>query len=809
MNRNICIHGHFYQPPRENPWLEEIEIQDSAHPYQNWNERIAAECYFPNTSSRILDFHGRIAAIVNNYSKMSFNFGPTLLSWMEKNEEEVYRSILAADKISQENFSGHGSAIAQVYNHIIMPLANSKDKRTQIFWGIKDFEHRFKRSPEGMWLSETAVDIESLELLAEYGIKFTILSPYQAHRVRAIGEDSWQDSSVGKVDPKNAYLCNLSSGKSITIFFYDGPISQEVAFGDLLKDGAKFAQRLMGSFSLKDSETQLVSVANDGESYGHHHKFGNMALSFLIDHIEKNKMSNITIYGEYLEKNPPEYEVEIIENTSWSCSHGVERWRADCGCNVGTDPKWNQKWRVYLRQAMDWLRDEIKQIYVKEFIGFVKDPWDARDDYISVILDRNKESLEQFFERHSKSKLSEDQQIKSLKLLEMQRHAMLMYTSCGWFFDDISGIEPVQIMQYAARTIQLAKEVSGIDLEEKYISLLDKAKSNIPKKKNGGKIYNVFVKPSVIDLLNVGAHYAISSLFQDHSERERIYSYIVGSEIYEKYGVGKQKLIIGKALVESQITFEKESINFVVLSFGDYNLSVGVRKHTEDHYFSIIHEEIKDSFMHNNVPEVINLINRYFSESSYSLWDLFKNEQGKAMTHIFEGTLNYIELNFRQIYDQYYPLMQIRKKTKMPLPKALAMTVEFILNRDILEIFEEEMINIEKLEMLVKEINRWNFMRDRENLELVTSKKISDMMDKLINSFGDVVLLENIEMTLGILSKLSLEIDLWKAQDLYFRLGKKLFAVMETKAKEKDKTAIRWLDAFNKLGERLEVNICT
>ena len=208
-------------------------------------------------------------------------------------------------------------------------------------------------------------------------------------------------------------------------------------------------------------------------------------------------------------------------------------------------------------------------------------------------------------------------------------------------------------------------------------------------------IFAVEIKvPSVIDLLNVGAHYAISSLFQDHSERERIYSYIVGSEIYEKYGVGKQKLIIEKALVESQITFEKESINFVVLSFGDYNLSVGVRKHTEDHYFSIIHEEIKDSFMHNNVPEVINLINRYFSESSYSLWDLFKNEQGKAMTHIFEGTLNYIELNFRQIYDQYYPLMQIRKKTKMPLPKALAMTVEFILNRDILEIFEEEMIII-------------------------------------------------------------------------------------------------------------------
>lgn len=807
MNRNICIHGHFYQPPRDNPWLEEIEIQDSAHPYQNWNERITAECYFPNTASRILDSHGRIAAIVNNYSKISFNFGATLLSWMEKNDEEVYRSILAADKVSQNNFSGHGAAIAQVYNHMIMPLANEKDKRTQILWGIKDFEHRFKRKPEGMWLAETAVDIATLDILAECGIKFTILSPYQAYRFRPIGKDDWNDASEGRVDPKNPYLCNLSSGKSIVLFFYDGPISQEVAFGDLLKDGAKFAQRLMGAFSNHESGPQLVNIANDGESFGHHHKFGNMALSFLIDHIEKNKMADITIYGEYLEKYPPLHEIEIIENTSWSCSHGVERWKADCGCNVGANSKWNQKWRVHLRQAMDWLRDEIKQIYVKEFIEFVKDPWEARDDYISVVLDRDRENVSRFFERHSNSKLSEDQQVKSLKLLEMQRQAMLMYTSCGWFFDDISGIEPVQIMQYAARTIQLAKEVSGIGLEDKYVRILDKAKSNVPESKNGGKIYSVFVKPSVIDFLNVGAHFAISSVFQEYQDKERIYSYTIDNETYERYGVGKQKLIIGKAFVVSEITFEKKVINYVVLYFGDYNLSVGVRRHTDDIYFAIIHDEIKSSFMQNNVTEVINLINRYFGDNSYSLWDLFKNDQGKAMTKIFEGTLNYIELNFRQIYDQYYPLMQI-KKTKMHLPKALAMTVEFILNRDILEIFENEEINVEKLEKLVTEINRWSFMRDRENLELVASNKISDMMGKLINSFGDVVLLENIEATLGTLSGLSLEMDLWKAQDLYFKLGQKLLTVMQDKAKEKDPTAIRWIESFENLGKRLNVKIC-
>ena len=449
MERYICIHGHFYQPPRENPWLEDIEIQDSAYPYHDWNERITAECYAPNSASRNLDGEGRILDIVSNYSRISFNFGPTLLSWMEHSAPETYQAILEADKQSIDWRSGHGNALAQVYNHIIMPLASTRDRRTQILWGIRDFEYRFRRPPEGMWLAETAVDNETLDLLAEYGIKFTILAPRQAWRVRKIGTGKWKDVSGSRIDPSRAYLCRLPSGRTINLFFYDGPISQAVAFENLLKKGEDFAHRLLSGFSDQRTWPQLVHIATDGETYGHHQRFGDMALAYALNHIEGNGIARITNYGEYLEKHPPTHEVQIFENSSWSCVHGIERWRDDCGCNSGGHPGWNQAWRKPLREALDWLRERLSFIYENAASEYLKDPWEARDRYIGVILDRSKENVEKFFQAHSAKPLSHDEKILVLKLLEMQRHAMLMYTSCGWFFDELSGLETVQVIQYA------------------------------------------------------------------------------------------------------------------------------------------------------------------------------------------------------------------------------------------------------------------------------------------------------------------------------------------------------------------------
>ncbi len=360
--RFICIHGHFYQPPRENPWLEEVEFQESAQPYHDWNERVTAECYAPNAVSRVMDSQERIIGLINNYSRISFNFGPTLLYWLERHQPDVYDSVLNADRESMNNFSGHGSAIAQVYNHMIMPLANRRDKETQVKWAIGDFQRRFKRNPEGMWLPETAVDIETLEVLAQNKIKFTILSPHQAARIRKIGDKDWTEVSNGNgnktIDPRRAYMCNLPSGNKINLFFFDSIVASEIAFGNLLQNGEAFAKKLIESFKENGAEPFIESVASDGELYGHHRPHGDMTLAYCIYYIVSNESAKLTNYAEFLERFPPLFEVEINENTSWSCSHGIERWRSDCGDSMGHEG-WHQGWRKPLREAMDWLRDTI------------------------------------------------------------------------------------------------------------------------------------------------------------------------------------------------------------------------------------------------------------------------------------------------------------------------------------------------------------------------------------------------------------------------------------------------------------------
>jgi alpha-amylase/alpha-mannosidase (GH57 family) len=501
MERCVCIHGHFYQPPRENAWLESIERQESAYPYHDWNERVTAECYLPNASSRILDKDGYIERMVNNYASMSFDFGPTLLDWLEKSDPTVYRGIIDADRQSRQHFSGHGSAMAQAYNHIIMPLANHRDRYSQVAWGIRDFERRFGRKPEGMWLPETAVDLETLDIMAELGIIFTVLAPHQAGRVRQIGARNWKNVPHATIDTTRAYVIHLPSQRRMNIFFYDGPISHAVAFEDVLKSGDAFARRLTGAFSGKSDHPQLVNIATDGETYGHHHRFGDMALAFALEHIKTNNLAEVTNYSEFLEKFPPTHEVAIIEKTSWSCVHGVDRWWSACGCKAGTGshPDWNQAWRTPLRNAFDWLRDRLAGKYEEAAGRFFKDPWAARNGYIDVILDRSPQSKRNFFGRYAARELNEAGQTTALKLLEMQHHAMLMYTSCGWFFDELSRPEPLQVIQYAGRAVQLAQDLFGGGVEEGFLKILEQAKSNIPEQGDGRLIYERLVRPAMIE----------------------------------------------------------------------------------------------------------------------------------------------------------------------------------------------------------------------------------------------------------------------------------------------------------------------
>src|SRR5437879_5015989 len=544
-DRYVCIHAHFYQPPRENPWLEAIEIQDSAYPYHDWNERVTAECYAPNAASRILGGEQKIMDIVNNYSKISFDFGPTLISWIETKIPRLYKAIQAADRETCERFGGHGAAMAQGYNHMILPLAHARDKCTQVIWGIQDFADRSGRYPEGMWLPEPAVDVQTLGTLAAQKIRFTVLAPHAAKQVRAIGTSDWKDISGGQIDPSRAYLANLPSGRSIVLFFFDGPISHAVAFENILMRGEDFAQRLAGGFSDERKWPQLTNIATDGETYGHHRAHGDMALSYSLRHIETQNLAQLTFYADFLEKHPPTHEVEIVDNTSWSCVHGIERWRSNCSCNSGR-PGWNQEWRAPLREAFDWLRDTLTPKFEQAAGALFADAWRARDQYISVILDRSQDSVGRFLHEQASHELKDCERVQALKLMELQRHLMLMYTSCGWFFDELSGLETVQAIQYSGRAVQRAQALfDGPKIEEEYLNKLALAHSNIAEQGDGRKIYENFVRPAMIGLNEVGAHYGISSLFESYAPQSQTYCYQIHQEDHTMLSAGK----IGRAHV--------------------------------------------------------------------------------------------------------------------------------------------------------------------------------------------------------------------------------------------------------------------
>jgi alpha-amylase/alpha-mannosidase (GH57 family) len=807
LNRYVCIHGHFYQPPRENPWLEELELQDSAYPYHDWNQRITAECYAPNIASRILDRDRQIINIVNNYAKISFNFGPTLLNWLAKHQPDVHDAIVEADLESQKKFSGHGNALAQVYNHLIMPLANSRDKQTQIIWGIKDFQSRFKRQPEGLWLAETAVDLETLELLATYEIKFTILAPNQAKRVRKLGGKSWRDVSGAQIDPKMPYQVNLPSGKTIAVFFYDGPISQNIAFGGLLNNGEEFANRLLGAFVQQPDDAQLVQIATDGETYGHHHRYGEMALSYCLYHLENKRLATLTNYAEYLEKYPPTFEAEIYENSSWSCAHGIERWRSDCGCNSGLNCNWRQQWRGPLREAMNWLRDELIKIYEPHMKMLVGDPWKIRDEYIEIILDRSEEKLRQFLSRQAGRELSWPEQVKARQLLEMERNSLLMFTSCGWFFDDISGIETIQVMLYAARAMQLAKEISGYDLEQEYIKRIEAAQGNVVGLGNGAIIYQKYVQPETLDLLRVGAHYAISSLFEDYAVNTKLFSFWADQQMFERLVNQEQTLSIGRSHIFSVITAEECDVDFAVLHLGGEEIVGGVRRRVEGDDFQSLRQSIKEAFKREDYHTVISYLDRYFGRFRFSLLHLFKDEQRKILSQVAAPGLRQVKASLRQIFDQHQATMRSMNKLRMPLPMALYTTARFVFNDSLRTILEAEDFDLGSFRALVNEVADWPLKLDKKTLSYYAGKVVNRLMARTFAFPENIDWLRKVLLSLKTFQDFPLcfELDLWQAQNFYFKVGKKLYNEMRRRADQGLAEAKEWLELFDSLGDSLQV----
>ncbi len=495
MKKFICVHGHFYQPPRENPWTGEVDEEPSAAPFHDWNERIAKECYEANVRAPFLNAKGEATTFVNNFKLISYDIGPTLLSWLKRKNPVTYSAIVQADRESAAVNHGHGNALAQVYNHVILPLAKKRDKFTQIYWGIADFEYHYGRKPAGMWLSETAVDRESLAIMAEQGIHYTLLAPHQAKRVRKVGFAShWQALHHEAVDSRRAYRILLEGGKLFHIFFYNAPISRAIAFNGLLHSGDQLANQLMNAFGRQDS-SQLVSTATDGETFGHHHRFGEMAIAYGLKKIQQHHLARLTNYADFLERTGSAWEVDIYENSSWSCSHGVERWRADCGCRLNHEAGWNQKWRAVLREAFDWLQDQVDQIFEVQGGKLLKDPWQARNEYIRVILDPASDmERKKFLSRNAKRGLLAEDELRIWRLLEAQKFSLFMFTSCGWFFDDISGIEPVQVMKFALRAMELVQPDAKNQLEPAFSQILAGAKSNVPEKGTGKDVFEKFVK---------------------------------------------------------------------------------------------------------------------------------------------------------------------------------------------------------------------------------------------------------------------------------------------------------------------------
>ena len=740
---------------------------------------------------------------------MSYNFGPTLLSWMEEFAPMAYERIVKSDIASRKLHGGHGNAIAQVYNHMIMPLANERDKQTQVKWGKKDFEYRFGREPEGMWLAETAVDDDTLRVLVENGIKFTILSPYQAQSIRKEGENNWQDVSWGNIDPARSYRYYIKSapGKYIDLFFYDGAISKSVAFDELLKDGNKFVNRLKDGISTLRNYPQLINIATDGESYGHHTKFGDMALAYAMKLKVKDAGFIITNYAEYLEKYRSDWEVDIKPVSSWSCFHGVGRWSDDCGCSTGGHPGWNQKWRKPLRNALDYLRDETISIFKKFGKKYFLNPELTRDNYINVILDRSETSVKSFQEEFFVPDLDNEQKIQAMELLEIQRQAMLMYTSCGWFFSEISGIETVQIMKYAARVMQLAKTFVKKDLETKFLEILSEAKSNLPEFGNGKDVYERFVKPSVVTPKQIVSLWAISSLYSDVEDEENVYCYKIKKHSYKKVVKGNSQLVIGHIEVKSMVTLEKSNMMFALLQFSGGDFHCAIKEYSDS--FMETRKELIRTYLVSPLTEIIRTIDNYFGKEYFTLKDIFIEERRKILQTMLKGKLQNFANTYESMYNEGKGSIYQMQTLGLEIPKEFKISAQYVLTKQFNELFVDSKGFISP--DILQQASDINFEAKRIGIEIdksatakIFSKKIAQNVSRLAYALD----IQQVDATLELLdciTKLELSVDIAEAQNYYFsKIVNNIEEMIQNMTCSADRELVTMLF---EIGENLNINM--
>ncbi|MGD2180237.1 DUF3536 domain-containing protein [Lusitaniella coriacea] len=780
----ITIHGHFYQPPRENPYLDTIERQPSAHPFHDWNARIDRECYQPNAFARIYNDRGEIEGIVNNFEYMSFNIGPTLMSWLQRYDPEVYQRILDGDRKSAERLGGHGNAIAQVYNHIILPLANKRDKYTQIRWGKADFRSHFGRDPEGMWLAETAVDYPTLEALVDEGIRFIILAPSQAQRCRVLPKEDdpdpqWHEVGGSQIDPTRPYRCFLPDGRAIDIFFYDGPISRDMGFDELLMSSHNFVGRLGQAVRGDGRPSQLIGVATDGETFGHHKKGTEKCLAYAFTQEIPQWGWTVTNFAHYLDLNPPTWEVVLKPVTAWSCAHGVGRWEDDCGCAGGGE--WHQKWRKPLRDTLNWLRDRLIDIYEQSGSRFFSDPWLARDEYIQVVRDRAPENIIQFFYRHQCRQLSQAEQVDALRLLEMQRHSLLMFTSCGWFFEELSRPEGVQILRYAARAIELAGDVAGIQLASEFRRRLKAAPSNVETFVNGSRIYDQLVVSSQVSFEQVAAHYAISSLFVHYSERENVYCYEATQLDYQKQQMGALTLAVGHLSLMSQITRETVDYIFAVLHLGGWDFHCCIQPFSGRLAYGQLKDELFETLAHASVAKMMVVMTQRFGTHCFTLEDLFAEERHRIIQQLSENTKNRLDQLYAQVYRDNYGILMAFHREELPVPPELQVAADITLSSRCLTLVRllanhtgdpQPMDNaLNELEGIAAEADTMHCQLNIAEAKTVLEGFIFQALQSVL--YGENVediegTIERLERAIAIGDKLHLDLSLDRVQELYF-----------------------------------------
>jgi alpha-amylase/alpha-mannosidase (GH57 family) len=790
----VVIHGHFYQPPRENPWIEEIEVEAGAHPFHDWNTRINVECYSPNGAARIYDGQRRILEIINNYEFISFNFGPTLLTWLEARSPFTYQRILEADRQSLARL-GHGNALAQAYNHVILPLANARDRETEVIWGLKDFEQRFGRPAAAMWLPETAVNYPTLVTLADKGMKFAILSPYQARRVRPLGGGAWEAVQGHSLDTTQAYRAFLpgeGKGRYVDIWFYNGEVAGEISFGDLLKDSNRLAARLTEGYRPGLTRPQLLHVATDGENYGHHKKFGDLALAHALSQALPEKGFSLTNYAAFLEQAPPKMEVELYlgskgEGSSWSCAHGVGRWQENCGCATGGQPTWNQKWRAPLKETFDFLRDRLAELFEGEGQKYFRDPWGARNAYIEVILDRSPRRLAEFFSREGAPGFKESDWVPALKLLEMQRHALLMYTSCGWFFAELSGLETLQVIKYAARALQLGQTFTDEALEPPFLDHLARAVSNIPGEGNGREVYLKHIKPAVVDYAKVTNQWAICWL----KARERqcptgIYHFRVDPLDYEDRTQGSLLLAAGRLQVTSGITRNSKTMAFFTAFLGSYLYRTQVLSHPTPREYQTLKQELFEA-LEKTPEDLIPLIARRLGERYYTVQDMFLEEKNEVfqdlLKHVREEAVAEVAHNF----EDAKPLLKAMAAAGLPLPRLYQALGEITFNRRLVELLrklEPDPVLLptseEILELLQESALMGLKLESGEGAEILRRVLERHLRDLAASFQAETV--TRLKNFLNLANSIPLTLEVTEAQNFIFTLMKERFPAVAARA---------------------------